>query len=180
MDVNQQLIFLLDTHHRPLWDREMTLKRGELLSSAGATDTNIYYVLEGSLNIYYENNNEFNSIRFGYSGSLFTSLDSFLSGKPSLYAVEAIKQCRLKVMSKDDFMEFVNSSSENLKLWNRILSYTVTSLLERELDLLTASPAERYRRVLERSPQLFQEIPHKYIASYLRMAPETLSRLLKS
>jgi len=35
-------------------------------------------------------------------------------------------------------------------------------------------------RVLTRSPQLFQEIPHKYIAAYLRMSPETLSRLLNS
>jgi CRP-like cAMP-binding protein len=52
--------------------------------------------------------------------------------------------------------------------------------LEREKDLLTSSPTERYAKVKQRSPQLFQEIPHKYIASYLRMTPETLSRLKKS
>jgi len=52
--------------------------------------------------------------------------------------------------------------------------------MERERDLLTSSPMERYLRVKDRSPQLFQEIPNKYIASYLRMTPETLSRLKKS
>ena len=52
--------------------------------------------------------------------------------------------------------------------------------IEREIDILTHSPVERYKRVLERSPQLFQEIPAKYIASYLRMTPETLSRIQKS
>ena len=83
-------------------------------------------------------------------------------------------------MEQKDFNEFINSSGDNMQLWNSILSFTVTSLLDRELDLLVASPAERYKRVLQRSPRLFQEIPHKYIASYLRMAPETLSRLLKS
>jgi hypothetical protein len=51
---------------------------------------------------------------------------------------------------------------------------------EREKDILTYSPLKRYQRVLKRSPQLFQEIPNKYIASYLRMSPETLSRLKKS
>ncbi len=51
--------------------------------------------------------------------------------------------------------------------------------LEREIDILTKSPKERYERVLRRSPQLFQEIPNKHIANYLRMSPETLSRLKK-
>ena len=51
---------------------------------------------------------------------------------------------------------------------------------EREIDLLTASPEERYLRVLKRSPKVFQEVPHKYIAEYLRMTPETLSRIKKS
>jgi CRP/FNR family transcriptional regulator, anaerobic regulatory protein len=53
----------------------------------------------------------------------------------------------------------------------------VVQQMQRELDLLTASPIERYRRVIARSPQLFQEVPLKYIADYLRMTPETLSRL---
>lgn len=52
--------------------------------------------------------------------------------------------------------------------------------IEREIDILTFSPAERLNRVQERSPHLFQEIPSKYIAAYLRMTPETLSRIRKS
>ena len=52
-------------------------------------------------------------------------------------------------------------------------------MLERETDLLIKSPQVRYEKVLKRSPQLFQEIPLTYIASYLRMTPETLSRLRK-
>ena len=49
-----------------------------------------------------------------------------------------------------------------------------------EIDILTNSPKERYKRVLKRSPQLFQEIPNRHIANYLRMSAETLSRLKKS
>ena len=47
-------------------------------------------------------------------------------------------------------------------------------------DILINSPMDRFQRVFKRSPQLFQEIPNKHIASYLRMTPETLSRLKKS
>ncbi|WP_369806592.1 hypothetical protein [Tenacibaculum finnmarkense] len=52
--------------------------------------------------------------------------------------------------------------------------------IEREIDLITYSPQKRFNRIFKRSPKLFQEIPQKYIASYLRMAPETLSRILKN
>ena len=68
----------------------------------------------------------------------------------------------------------------NQSIWKNILENLVCQLLEREIDILTTSPIERYRRVLKRSPTLFQEIPHKHIANYLRMSAETLSRLKKS
>lgn len=180
MDVTAELLSRIEDYKRPLWNGEITLARNELLHSSGTVNTKIYFVLDGSLRIFHENDSDFNTIRFGYSGSLFASLDSFLTGKPSVYAVQAIKQARLKVMKKTDFMEFIESDVQNLLLWNTVLSYTINNLLERELDLLITSPLERYQRVLQRSPRLFQEIPHKYIASYLRMAPETLSRLIKS
>lgn len=77
-------------------------------------------------------------------------------------------------------MELMESSAGNINLWNFILKDLIFQQMERERDLLTSSPFERYRRVLERSPQLFQEIPNRYIASYLRMTPETLSRMKKS
>lgn len=50
----------------------------------------------------------------------------------------------------------------------------VCGLLEREIDLLEPDPAQRYQMVLARSPQLFQHVPLRYIASYLRMSSETL------
>jgi CRP/FNR family transcriptional regulator, anaerobic regulatory protein len=67
-----------------------------------------------------------------------------------------------------------------LKLWIKILEDLVIQQIEREKDLLTASPKERFERVLKRSPILFQEISNRHIANYLRMTPETLSRLKKS
>ncbi|MCY1222048.1 hypothetical protein D9M69_651860 [compost metagenome] len=77
-------------------------------------------------------------------------------------------------------MDFISKEPENLTLWAEILEDLVLQQIEREKDLLTHSPKERYERVLKRSPQLFQEIPNKHIANYLRMTPETLSRLKKS
>ena len=54
------------------------------------------------------------------------------------------------------------------------------AFMGKEIDILTNPPKERYERVLKRNPQLFQEIPNRHIANYLRMSAETLSRLKKS
>lgn len=156
------------------------LKRNEFLKTSGTIDTNIYFVEEGSVRIFIEDEHEERIIRFGYQGNIIVSLDSFLSGKPSEFYIQAIKASTVKVASKKDFYEFINSNSKNLKLWNSILEDLVLQQIEREKDLLYSSPKIRYERVLKRSPKLFQEIPNKYIANYLRMSPETLSRLKKS
>jgi hypothetical protein len=49
--------------------------------------------------------------------------------------------------------------------------------MEHEIDLLLPDPAQRLARMRQRSPHIFQVVPRKYLASYLRMTPETLSRL---
>jgi len=70
--------------------------------------------------------------------------------------------------------------NESLMQYTQLLENLITQQIEREIDLLTDSPSERLHRVLNRSPDLFQQIPLKYIASYLRMSPETLSRIRNS
>ncbi|CAM3686539.1 cyclic nucleotide-binding protein [Flavobacterium saliperosum S13] len=163
-----------------LFEKEVLLKRNEFLKVAGTIDTNIYFIEEGSLRVYISQTQEEQIIRFGYQNDLIVSLDSFLTEQPSDFYIQAIKKTSVKVISKRTFFEFITENEDNLKLWNAILENLVLQQMEREKDLLIASVNERYSRVLKRSPRLFQEIPHKYIANYLRMTPETLSRLKKS
>ena len=180
MDAQSLLLAKIDAAGNLWQEQEVHLKRNEILHNAGTIATNVYFVSEGALRIYHQNGAAENTIRFGYKNSLFASLDSFLTAAPSVYTVQALRKTELKVMPKKVFFDFINSDAENMQLWTAVLGYTVVSLLERETDLLVPTPQERYARVLQRSPQLFQHIPHKHIASYLRMAPETLSRLKKS
>lgn len=162
-----------------LWQKEITLNRNEYLTKAGKTDTNIYFVLSGTLKIYVEEELEEQIIRFGYQDNLIAALDSFLTENPTDFYIQALKKTTLLAISKQRFMDFIQSSKENTQTWFLILESFVLQQMERERDLLTTSPVERYNRVLKRSPQLFQEIPSKYIAAYLRMTPETLSRIKK-
>ncbi len=165
---------------RNVWDYEMKLDRNEYLKVKGSIDTNLYLVKNGSLRIFVLDESEEHTIRFGYKNNLIAALDSFLNEKPSDLYIQALKKTTLLVITKQNFQNFIMSSPENTRIWYQILEDFILQQMERERDILTTSPVERYKRVLKRSPQLFQEIPNKYIASYLRMTPETLSRIKKS
>ncbi|MGH1337330.1 MAG: Crp/Fnr family transcriptional regulator [Aureispira sp.] len=164
---------------KDLWHKEQHLSRNEYLKMADTTDTNLYYVVSGSLHIFVEQEERQHTIRLGYEGDFIAALDAFITEKPSPFYIQAIKKTHLKVISKKAFMELVQSSKELFALWYTLLEQFVYQQIEREKDLLLESPKARYERVWKRSPQLFQQIPHKYIASYLRMTPETLSRIKK-
>ena len=163
-----------------LWDKKISLKRNEYLKVAGTIETNLFYIISGSLKISLLDDREEYIIRFGYKNNFLTALDSFFTEKPSEFYIQAIKKTELKVISKQNYFNFINQDADLKQLWNLILQQLILQQIEREKDILISSPKERYNRVLQRSPQLFQEIPNKYIASYLRMSPETLSRLKKS
>lgn len=162
-----------------LSDKTLIIERNEFLKEKGSIDTNLYYIESGSLRVFVLDDYEEQIIRFGYKENLIVALDSFLTGKASDLFIQAIKKTVVKVITKQQIDRFLEVGS-NQTLWTKILESLVVQQMEREIDILTNSPKERYERVLKRSPQLFQEIPNKYIANYLRMSAETLSRLKKS
>jgi len=162
------------------WTATRELTRNEYLKFGDTIDTNVYFVEKGSLRIFLIDNSEEHTIRFGYKNNFVAALDSFITSKPSDLSIQALKSTRLKVIGRKELMDLVEGSALLTKVWTEILENLIYSQMERERDLLITSPKERFLRVLARSPQLFQEIPHKYIASYLRMTPETLSRIQNS
>ena len=179
MNPIEELKHRLLKEHADLWETQK-LQRNEFLKVQGSRDSNMYYVGKGTIRAFVETEYEEQTIRFGYKGSFIGALDSFLTGRSSPFYLQAIKKSQLKVISRTNFLKFVHADATNLQLYCTMLEMWAIQQMEREMDILTYSPRERYERVFKRSPHLFQEIPAKYIASYLRMSPETLSRLKKS
>lgn len=162
-----------------LSNKTITLQRNEFLTVKGRIDTNIYYIESGSLRVFVLDHDQEQIIRFGYRQNLLVSLDSFLTGKPSAFFIQALKKTVIRVITRQQ-LEIFLQTTDNRIWWSQVLENLILQQMEREIDILTTSPLKRYQRVLRRSPQLFQEIPHRHIANYLRMSAETLSRLKKS
>lgn len=167
------------TSNEIAWE-PLELKRGEYLICAGERERSLSFVEQGALRAYTLLGDEEFTIRFAYTGSIAASIPAYFSDQPSEVSIQAIRHSRLLRAHKTDFEAYMAKNTERLNTYNALLKELMGTFYEREVDLLISSPAERLERVRQRSPQLFQEVPHKYIASYLRMTPETLSRMLKS
>ncbi|WP_170178401.1 Crp/Fnr family transcriptional regulator [Flammeovirga pectinis] len=159
---------------------EKTFQRGEQILAAGDNEQYIYIILSGCVRVIYSTKEEEHTIRLGYKNSIIASLPAFFTNTPSLFSIETIRKSTVRFIKKETLSSIVNKSPELSIAYQKLLEDLVRQQVERELDLLTVSPAERIQRVIERSPQVFQEVPLKYIAYYLRMSPETLSRILSS
>ncbi|MCC2545863.1 Crp/Fnr family transcriptional regulator [Hymenobacter sp. BT175] len=176
----RQVPYLTETdvgNFTALWQRRVGLGRGDFLIQAGQVEHNLYFVGSGLLRIYYPTQAEEICVGFGYANNLLCSFPSFVANRPSDYCIQALRRCELLALTRADFQQFVESNERFARFWRAELERVLVGRIEREIDLLLPEPERRLDRLLKRSPHIFQLVPKKYIASYLRMTPETLSRL---
>lgn len=159
------------------WSHSAQIKRNDFLVSRGQVETNLYYVESGSMRIFYPVKEEEIVAGFAYDHNLICSYPSFIRQQPSDYAIQALTTTKLKFIKRADFYDLFKIHHDIESAWRMLEEEALVGKIEREVEMLTFTPEERYRRLMDRSPHIFQIIPRKYIASYLRMTPETLSRI---
>ena len=158
--------------------RTFSARRGELMQAPGAAHSPLYLITEGAAQVYYVlPDGARQTLRLGYPGEMLAALPGFFLGVSSALGVEALRRCGGYALGRAAVTGFCESSPERAAAYARHLELITCGLMARELDLLESDPVKRYRTVLARSPRLFEHVPLRYIASYLRMTPETLSRV---
>lgn len=160
------------------WNKEKMLKSKEILLGFNQKDSNLYFVKKGCVRLFViDKNGEQINLGFGYENSLITCFQTFIEGAPSLISIEAIIDTELVAIAKEDLMPLIHSNSEIALWYQSMLELTLSGHIQRQVELLTLKPYERYEVFIKRSGHLINRIPLKYIASYLMMKPETLSRI---
>ena len=158
------------------WTTSIQLKRGDFLVTLDAKENYLYFIQSGTLRVYYPSKEQEICVGFAYENTFICSFPSFVKDKPSEYYIQALSKCDLLAIKRNDFYKIVNTYPKIERAWRCFVEDALVGIIEREVEIITLTPEERYDKLLQRSPHIFQKVPQKYIASYLNMQPETLSR----
>ncbi len=160
--------------------KERTFKKGAFLCRNGQVEHYLSIIYEGTCRGFYNNKEgEEISVGFMFPNDFVSAYYSFLTQRPSLMAVQAVTPVTIISISHTHLNRLCDKykSAERIGRLNAERIYRRKE--EREIALLTMSATERYQDLVDRNPQLLQEISLKHIASYLGIKPESLSRIRK-
>jgi CRP-like cAMP-binding protein len=145
----------------------------------GNTEEYLSFIEQGILRFHVQSEDRDFTFAFGYEGNFVSAYDSFLIQAHSQYEVTTITETILWSVKYADLQEIYNTTSIGDRI-GRLASEELFKIkMKRLLSLMTESAEERYLNLMENDPILLQMIPLKYLASYIGITPEALSRIRK-
>lgn len=151
--------------------------RDTILLELGEVSSYLHFLVEGSVRaIYYQNGKEITAW-FGFEGDFVSSFYSFVARKPSLERIVAISDCKLFSISYVTLQFLYEKDLVWNKLGRLVTEQYYIEYRERILSLQSRSAAERYDELLEKQPDILNQVKLGHLASYLGITQETLSRL---
>lgn len=160
----------------PCWER-YSFARGAFISKSGSIEKRFYIVEEGVQRLYIEHDGSEICLGFSYGHSWTGDFDSFVRRSPGRFQVQALTDSIVLGISHGDLNRLYDTIPAMERFGRKILEEQVVGRATREIEQIALSAEERFERFIERSPHLLQLVAQKDIASYLRMTPETFSRL---
>lgn len=109
-----------------------------------------------------------------------SSLNSFLFDKPSRKSIKAIFDCKLWVIDILSFRELIKTNEAFHQFYYNLIEKQICLIDDYRIDLLTLTPEERYKKLLVTEPNLIQQVPLHYLASFLGISSRHMSRIRKN
>lgn len=153
------------------------LARGEWLLTEGKVCRHLYFLESGCLRGYYTVDGREITHWFGFENDFVTSFHSFTTQEPSVENIQLLDGCVLWAITKEKLTALFNSFPEIERLVRIAYEKYYIRLEERFVNAQFKTAAERYNELLELRPHIIERVPLGYIASYLGISAETLSRI---
>jgi CRP-like cAMP-binding protein len=158
----------------------MKYAKGEQLLTEGQTCKNIYWIVKGLLRQYYFKDGKELTEYMATENTIVMCIESLFKEEPSQLQIAALEPSLVYAMPKAE-LEAVAMKSVNIQILYRKILEESLIISQRRADMLRFESAQsRYAKLMKTNPQLVLRAPLVYIASYLQMTPETLSRVRNS
>jgi CRP-like cAMP-binding protein len=181
---------LLPDRDSQLLENELNFKSyrvGDKILQEGSICKNIIFIVSGKARSFFINhegqeftwNFHFNDADSKFENYFLLDYNSFLSQKPTYLTFEVIEDIKVISLNFDDMQKVIVNSAVLQNVLSVMSSIAYQTVHKRAFSLLTQNAKERYLHLLNDEPYLLNKFQHYLIASYLGIAPQSLSRLRK-
>lgn len=157
----------------------LPLKKNDFFVREGEICPYFCYIESGILQHAIEVDGEEKTTYLALRNSVTSSLNSFLFGTPSRKNIKAISDCDLWVVDLKTFRNLIDNNVAFHKFYYNLIEKQLCLIDDYRIDLLTLTPEERYKKLLATEPNLLQQVPLHYLASFLGISSRHMSRIRK-
>lgn len=157
--------------------RTRKLDKGEYLLREGEVCTYIGFIIKGCFRIFVIKEDKEITFDFFVENRAIADYESYFCKRPTQFYFQAIEPSEILILN-DACLHLLFEEAENGQRLQRIVVENLFfRFRDKLLSLYLDKPEERYRKLLQTEPNLLQRVPQYYLASYLGIEPESLSRL---
>jgi len=162
--------FVSRLQQRVFHKKQLILAIGKVEQYVNFIDSGIirYFMTEGEKDITFE---------IAFEGSFATAYDSFLTRTPVRYSGEALTDTILWSIGYDHLQEMYTRTTVGDRIGRLAAEELYIRKNQRQMSLLKDGASQRYKALMEDYPHLLQHVPLKYLASYIGITPQALSRI---
>jgi CRP/FNR family transcriptional regulator, anaerobic regulatory protein len=160
--------------------KERTIKKGDFWVKSGEINPDIFYIDKGLMRSYFTKDGIEKTFDIMIENDIVVSPSSFFYGLPSVDSIQAVEDCEISFMTKEDLNYLYDQSAKWERLGRLIFEHYTYSYELRLRTFISDSAQERYEKMLIESPDLVRRMPQIYLANFLGITPQSLSRLRKN
>lgn len=154
-------------------------KKGTIILKENQIDDELRFLDKGKIREYYANADKEMNISFYTQPEFVSDFTSLLSNQPTKKFQECLSDVQMRTLKKEYFTDFLEKYPCGKSFIDTIFQKIIDSKEQEAYKHFNLSPEELYQDLLQNKKDWLQEIPLYHIASYLRISPETLSRIRK-
>lgn len=149
----------------------------QVITCMGDPENYLSFIEKGMVRFYIPREDDDFTFSFSFAGEFVSAYDSFLTQKPCTYNIQALEESILWRISYKDLNIIYNETEIGDKVGRLASERLYLENFKREISLLTQTAEERYLALFSEQSHVLKQIPLKYIASYIGITPQALSRI---
>ena len=156
---------------------EKQFLKGEHFLTEGQICRSLGLIHQGLVRYYINADGEDKTYYFGKEGDFVCDYESFLPQKPTYKNIQALENTSLYIIGHEGLQNIYDRLKEGDRFGRLGIEQVFINILQQLASFYNDPPELRYQRFLETYPDIGQRIPQYYIASYVGIKPQSLSRI---